>query len=125
MRTEPDREAEDAAFQILTQFLLHLCLDAPNPARGLHSSYSLPILRPPDAVLIDPELICWAGIGGSDLSEIVLSRPHVTATNANPLESEKGHAWHEVAPVTGNSSLGSDYMWSTWNEEFASKEGGK
>ena len=54
------------------------------------------LLRPPDAVPIEPELLCWAGVGGMDLRHFVLSRPHVTATNANPLKSENGHAWPTV-----------------------------
>ena len=64
------------------------------------------LLRPPDAVPIEPELLCWAGVGGMDLRHFVLSRPHVTAVHANPLESEKGHAWPTVAPVTGEQFLG-------------------
>jgi hypothetical protein len=54
------------------------------------------LLRPPDAVPIEPELLCWAGVGGMDLRQIVPSRPHVTAVHANTLKSENGHAWHEV-----------------------------
>ena len=54
------------------------------------------LLRPPNAVKIDPEFLVWHGVGGSDLSEIVPSRPHVTATNADTLKSVNGHAWLNV-----------------------------